>query len=161
MFYLDLFRELDNSEVRYLLVGGLAMSLHGVPRTTMDVDIVIAMDGKNVDAFILAASRLELSPVMPISLADLKIKDKRESWIRDKNMVVFALRNPDPGTPTVDILIAPKIDLTVERERAWCIDVEGITIPLASIEDMIELKSQAGRLQDISDIEILEKLREQ
>lgn len=160
MFYLDLFRELDNSRVRYLLVGGLAMSLHGVPRTTMDVDIVITMDDKNVDAFISAASRLELTPVMPILLADLKIKDKRESWIRDKNMIVFALRNPDPSTPTIDILIAPKIDLDAALERAKRIDVEGITVQLASIEDMIELKRAAGRLQDTSDIEMLEKLRE-
>ncbi len=161
MFYLDLFRELDNSGVRYLLVGGLAMSLHGVPRTTMDVDIVIAMDDENVDAFISAASCLELSPIMPIPLADLKDKDKRESWFKDKNMIVFALRSPDPSAPTIDVLVAPIIDLDTALDRAKRINIEGITIRLASIEDMIELKKEAGRLQDISDIEILEKLREE
>ncbi len=37
MFYLDLFKALEKHKVRYLLVGGLAMNLHGVPRATMDV----------------------------------------------------------------------------------------------------------------------------
>ncbi len=40
MFYLDLFKALEKHKVRYLLVGGLAMNLHGVPRATMDVDLV-------------------------------------------------------------------------------------------------------------------------
>ena len=45
------FRELEASKVRYLLVGGLAMNLHGVPRMTMDVDIILAMDEPNLQAF--------------------------------------------------------------------------------------------------------------
>jgi hypothetical protein len=39
VFYLDLFRVLDEKCVHYFLIGGLAMNLHGVPRTTMDVDM--------------------------------------------------------------------------------------------------------------------------
>ncbi len=48
MYYLQLFRCLDRHEVRYLLVGGLAMNLLGVPRLTMDVDIVLALDVVNL-----------------------------------------------------------------------------------------------------------------
>ena len=44
MFYLNLFKALEKHKVQYLLVGGLAMNLHGVPRTTMDVDLVLALD---------------------------------------------------------------------------------------------------------------------
>jgi len=36
MFYLDLFKELNEADVRYLVVGGLAMNLHGVPRMTIE-----------------------------------------------------------------------------------------------------------------------------
>ncbi len=46
MFYLEVFRALEEHKVRYLLVGGLAMNLHGVPRMTMDIDLVIALDTK-------------------------------------------------------------------------------------------------------------------
>jgi len=66
MFYLDFFRELEASKVRYLLVGGLAMNLHGVPRMTMDVDIILAMDEPNLQAFLKAANHLGLHPVAPV-----------------------------------------------------------------------------------------------
>lgn len=65
MFYLDLFRALEAKQVRYLLVGGIAMNLHGVPRMTMDVDIVLAMDEANLRAFLGAASDLRLEPWRP------------------------------------------------------------------------------------------------
>lgn len=52
MFYLDLFRRLEEQQVRYLLVGGLAMNLHGVPRMTMDVDIALVMDRSNIETFV-------------------------------------------------------------------------------------------------------------
>jgi hypothetical protein len=54
MFYLDLFRCLHAHNVRYLLAGGLAMNLHGVPRMTMDVDLVLALDDENIDALSIA-----------------------------------------------------------------------------------------------------------
>ena len=53
MFYLDLFRSLEQHRVRYLLVGGLAVNLYGVPRMTMDV--VLALDSANLQGFLAAA----------------------------------------------------------------------------------------------------------
>lgn len=35
MFYLELFQKLEAEKIRYMLVGGLAMNLHGIPRATM------------------------------------------------------------------------------------------------------------------------------
>ena len=55
MFYLDLFRCLYQRDVGYLLAGGLAMNLHGVPWMTMDIDLVIALGERNIDAFIECA----------------------------------------------------------------------------------------------------------
>lgn len=136
------------------------MGLHGVPRTTMDVDIIIAMDDVNIDSFISAANRLELSPVMPVPLTDLKDKIKREGWIKEKNMIVLALRSVDPSSPTIDVLIEPTINVDVALERAKRVEAEGVPVQLAAIEDMIELKKEAGRAQDISDIKILEELLE-
>ena len=48
MTYLDLFKSLQTHNIDYLLIGGLAMNLHGVPRMTMDVDLVIALDANNI-----------------------------------------------------------------------------------------------------------------
>jgi hypothetical protein len=57
MFYLDLFRALNEAGVRYVLVGGVALNLHGVERATMDVDVAIALDGDNLSRAVDARSQ--------------------------------------------------------------------------------------------------------
>ncbi|OFZ66304.1 MAG: hypothetical protein A2V79_05020 [Betaproteobacteria bacterium RBG_16_56_24] len=66
MFYVDLFSALTRHKVDYLLIGGLAVSLHGVERATMDVDITVAMNPDNLASLIEAAKELHLSPVLPV-----------------------------------------------------------------------------------------------
>ena len=158
MFYLDLFNALEQHRVRYLLVGGLAMNLHGVPRMTMDVDIVMALDSENRDAFLAAARALGLNPVAPIALTDLFDAEKRREWGRTKNMIVFALRPRDVQGPTVDVLIEPDLDVEEALARVVWREVQGIRIPLASIEDLIRLKENTGRAQDQADIEHLQRV---
>ena len=98
MFYLELFRCLHARNVRYLLAGGVAMNLHGVPRMTMDVDLVIALDDANVNAFLQCARDLALKPQAPVLLESLKDPDQRRSWIEEKHLIAFALVGaPDSG----------------------------------------------------------------
>jgi hypothetical protein len=68
MFYLDLFRTLQEERVEYLVVDGLAINLHGVERATMDVDLVLAMDDANLRRFLAAATRLTLTPSLPVPI---------------------------------------------------------------------------------------------
>jgi hypothetical protein len=158
MFYLDLFSSLDRHRVRYVLVGGLAMNLHGVPRTTMDVDLVIALDRENQDAFLAATSELGLTPVLPVALADLFDADKRREWAQTKNMIAFAMRPQDTQGPTVDVLIEPRIAIDDALRRVLWRDIQNVRVPLAAVEDMIRLKENTGRLQDQSDIEHLRRI---
>ena len=46
MFYLDLFHKIEDAGVRYLVVGGIAVNLHGINRLTHDVDLMLALDGE-------------------------------------------------------------------------------------------------------------------
>lgn len=158
MFYLDLFRVLEQHKVRYLLVGGLAMNLHGVPRTTMDVDLVVALDSANLQAFLVAVEALRLKPVAPVSLNDLLDPARRQQWLKEKNMLVFALRPPEMQGPTVDVLIDPPVDIEAALTRTVWREVQGVHIALISVEDLIHLKEKSGRAQDRSDIEHLRRL---
>lgn len=159
MFYLDLLRALECHHVRYLLVGGLAMNLHGVPRMTMDVDIMLALDSENLDHFVRLAGEMGLVPTQPLSLADLSDADKRASWIKERHMVAFSLRGAEKTSPTVDVLIGVELPFEEAYSRRLVRDVAGIPVSLAAVEDMIALKSKAGRSQDRADIEHLERLR--
>jgi hypothetical protein len=158
MFYLELFRSLHEHNVRYLLCGGLAMNLHGVPRMTMDIDLVLALDDTNVDAFIACANELDLKPQAPVPLDSLKDAAQRRSWVEHKHLIAFGLSGT-PGTPTVDVLLKHSLDVDAALGRAVIRDVDGIPVPLASVDDMVALKQNTGRRQDEDDIEHLQRLR--
>jgi len=156
MFYLDLFRALQEEQVNYVVVGGLAINLHGVERATMDVDLVLAMDDANLRRFLVAATRLQLKPSLPVPLEALCNADQLDAWVRDKHLIAFALRSASPNTPTVDIIVRPQVPFeTIYRNRIEK-DIGGVQFKLASIEDLIALKSGTGRKQDASDIDALQ-----
>lgn len=159
MFYLDLFQALNRHQVNYLVVGGLAMNLHGVPRMTMDIDLVLALDEANLDRFIACAEALHLSPVAPVSLAELKDAQQRWIWSEQKHMVAFGLSSPVSNAPLVDILIAPALNIGVAMGRATLRHVGDTPVRVAAVEDLIVLKAHANRRQDHDDIEHLERLR--
>lgn len=161
MIYLDLFQALQDHQVRYLLVGGLAMNLHGVPRMTMDVDLLLVMDTDNLDRFIACAEHLNLAPVIPVPLTALKNAELRHEWHTQRHMIAFALQNNQAHIPIlVDILIAPPLDVDAAYRRAITRDVNGLCVKVASIDDLITLKLRTGRAQDESDIEHLERIRD-
>jgi hypothetical protein len=159
VFYLDLFRALQREEVRYLVVGGLAVNLYGVPRATMDVDLMLAFDSDNVERFLRAARDLGLKPVAPVVLESFADEQARASWFEQKRMIVFALRAADPAAPTLDVLMRPQVSF----DEAWSRRVEksigDLVVRLASLEDLIRLKEASGRQRDRSDIEALRKAR--
>lgn len=159
MFYLDLFRELEREGVRYLLVGGLALNIHGVERATMDVDLALALDGENLERFLRAAENLGLKPMLPVPLTDLVKPAIRQDWIEHKHMVAFALRPPAPTAPTVDILIATNLDFEAAYARRLEKDLGGLRLSLAGLDDLIAMKRGTGRSRDEADIEAMEKLR--
>lgn len=158
MFYLELFQKLEAAKIRYMLVGGLAMNLYGVPRSTMDVDIVLAMDQDNLRAFLDMARQMNMKPVAPVAVEELLNPAVRKSWVNDKNMVAFGLRPADPSAPTVDVLIEPPLDIEAALQRVKQQKVGDCRVSLASIEDLIILKEKTGRAQDRADIEHLKRL---
>lgn len=141
-----------------MLVGWLAMNLYGVPRSTMDVDIVLAMDHDNLRAFLDVVKQMNMKPVASVSAGDLLNPVVRKSWVKDKNMVAFGLRPPDPSAPTVDVLIDPPLDIDAALKRVKAQNVGSCRVSLASVEDLISLKEKTGRIQDRADIEHLKRL---
>jgi hypothetical protein len=158
VFYLELFKALQDDSVRYVVVGGLAVNLHGVGRLTMDVDLVVALDGENLSRFAKAAQRLALKPVVPVTLAELGDAAKVRSWIEEKHMLVFALRPPAAADPTIDLLMQPVVSFAEMYGARVDKDIAGIRVPVASIPHLIALKTGTGRLKDESDIAALRAL---
>ncbi len=157
MFYLNLFKALRTHDIDYLLIGGLAVNLHGVPRMTMDVDLMIALDADNITKLELCMKVLGLKPSVPVKLADLADANKRETLFREKHLIALSLIGDKPEIPTVDIVIHHPLDFKKAYLNKVERDVSGTSVMLASIEDMITLKKAAGRAQDLADIAHLER----
>jgi hypothetical protein len=159
MFYLDLFRTLQDEQVEYVLVGGLAINLHGVERATMDVDLVLAMDAANLRRFLNAATSLRLKPSLPVSIESLCDAKQLEEWVRDKHLIAFSLRPESTSLPTVDIIVRPAVPFDRMYGNRIEKDIGGVRLSLASIDDLIAMKTGTGRKQDASDIEALKIAR--
>ena len=158
MFYVELFRELQRCEVRYLLVGGVAVNLHGVGRLTADVDLMLALDADNLAKFVSAGQSLQLKPVIPVDLADVADAGKVRSWIEEKGMLALALRPPDITAPTLDILVKPVVPFEEAYGRRVERTLGSTTVTVAAIEDIIRLKTGTGRQKDEADITALRKI---
>lgn len=159
MFYLDLFRALEKEAVRYLLVGGVAVNLHGAERMTMDVDLMLGLDAENLQRFLAAAAALRLKPaVLPVTLEQFCDASTVESWVREKHMLAFQLRGPEIDAPSVDILIRPVVPFEEAYGRKLRIALDDVTVSVAAAQDMIALKSGTGRSIDESDIRALHRL---
>lgn len=158
MFYLDLFRALDHHRVKYALIGGLAVALHGVERNTMDIDISVVMSPENLQHLIAAARALELTPMLPVPLETLADLDTLKQWHSQRNLQAFALRSNALAGVTLDVLLFPPVDAGALCERALRLDVTGVPVRLASVQDLIALKAAVGRPIDLADIEHLKRL---
>lgn len=161
MFYLDLFSALNKHRVAYILIGGLAVSLHGVERATMDIDISVVMSRENLAALIAAGRELGLTPVLPVPIESLADPELLKQWHEQRNMEVFALRAPGFAGVTIDVLLYPPLGATAMIERAVTFDVGGVPVQVAGIDDLIALKQAVGRPIDLADIEHLRRIREQ
>jgi len=160
MFYIDLFSALERHHVRYLLIGGLAVSLHGVERATMDVDITVAMQPNNLASLIDMAQELNLTPVLPVPLETLSDIAQLRVWQRERNLQAFALRTQELAGVTLDILLFPPLDFDAMHARAVVFNVAGVDVRVAAIDDLIALKRAVGRPIDLSDIAHLERVKQ-
>ena len=160
MFYQEVFEELNKRGVRYLVVGGVAVSLHGVPRMTYDLDLMIGLESKNVLRTWDALIALGFSPRVPITKDDLSDGSRRKELRLKKNMLVASFFKGERQFDVVDILVDNPIDFEECYERRAIYRYEIHEVPLIAIEDLIRLKSLANRQQDVADIQSLKKLQD-
>jgi predicted nucleotidyltransferase len=158
--YRTIFEELNNGGIDYLLVGGLAVNFHGIPRMTYDVDLIIALEPENITRFVSKMADWGYRPRVPVDPKDLADRDKRSGWILDKNMKAFTFCSDSEAIAEIDVLIDSPIPFEELNPRAVVFDLEGVRVPVVSVLDLIEMKMKAGRQQDLSDVEHLKIILE-
>jgi len=159
MYYFEILEGLYKSKVRYLVVGGLSVNLYGVPRMTQDIDVVIAMDRENILKTTSLLKELGYTPRLPVSPDDLANPDKVKDWIENRNLKAFSFYHKNENYKVVDIVLVHPLDFEKSFINRTVKKAKDINVYLASMDDVIMMKEFSGRSQDLSDIEMLKKVR--
>jgi predicted nucleotidyltransferase len=139
--FTEFLRSLTEHEVEFILIGGIAVALHGYPRATQDLDVWIARRRDNAERIVAALQSFgfdvpELEP----------------------ELFLVPARIVRMGVPPLRIEILGEID-GVEfddcMDRAVEFPVGGTSVPVIALSDLRRNKQAAGRPKDLDDLEHL------
>lgn len=159
--YDDVYAALDAADVRYVVVGGMAVVLTGHVRATVDLDVVVDLATEAATRAMRALTGLGLLPRVPVDPLSFADPEVRESWVRDKNMQVLSFYDPDHLAREVDVFVSYPLDFDALVADAVSRRAGSREVRVASIEHLVQMKRAAGRPRDLEDVAALERLREQ
>ena len=148
----------NRAKVRYLVVGGVAVVLHGHLRTTADLDLVVQLHPSNLLKALQSLSEIGFQPRAPVPLEHLADPAIRKSWIEEKNMKVFSLWHPDLTAFDVDLFVEEPFDFDEVWARRIEVELDSTNASVIGLNDLIELKQKAGRPRDLEDVGALQAL---
>ncbi|MBC7695908.1 MAG: hypothetical protein H7141_10745 [Burkholderiales bacterium] len=153
-----IFDILNQYHVKYLVCGGLAVNIYGIPRMTADIDLLLDFDEINIQNFELGVKHLLFQSVIPLSISTFINKEERLKAIKEKSLIAYSYFNSSIGFMNLDVLL----DTPIEFDVLWKNKTDrllGLTpIHLVCVEDLIKLKRYANRIQDQNDVLLLSKL---
>ncbi|MBC7171161.1 MAG: nucleotidyl transferase AbiEii/AbiGii toxin family protein [Polyangiaceae bacterium] len=158
MFVRALISTFNRKDVPYCLVGGVAVALHGVPRMTYDIDIVVPMTAIAMRGCREALEGLGLLPRVPVALESLADPAVRDAQLREKNLVAVTFSDPSHPLREVDVLVSPPISPDELVARSVIRDADGLVVRVVCLDDLVAMKRAAGRSQDLADVAHLERL---
>jgi hypothetical protein len=142
--FTELVAALNRRHIDYAVCGGWAMTIHGSPRATLDIDVLVLPDDL-AGAWQLAADLGYTIEGRPLHFHDGAIEIRRISKIDVETKILF----------TIDFLLVTEQTQQIWRDRE-IVEWEQGAISTVSREGLIHLKKLSGRLQDLADIERLE-----
>ena len=141
--------------VRFVLIGGLAGSLHGSPTVTNDLDICHSKEPDNLER--LAAALVELEAKIRGAPDDVPFMLDALTLAAGENFTFITKAG------ALDCLAKPAGSLGFEEleRNSVEIDIEGLRLKIAGLNDLIRMKRAAGTRKDLIELEVLGALREE
>ena len=139
----DLLRELVSGDARFLVVGAYALSAHGIPRATVDLDIWIRVDEDNAQRVYDALARFG-APLETLGVS-------RSDFMQAEMVAQFGLppHRVDILTSISGVAFDDAWDERIEGE------IEGIRVPIIGLKSFVLNKRASGRKKDLADLESL------
>ena len=137
----DVFKSFQQHDVKYVVIGGIASILHGVPRATFDLDVLIEATPENTKRLLDALSDAGLGTAALTTVDDLLAHE----------ITIFQDRvRLDVQTST------PGIDFDKAWQHRKALTYQGQEFFILSKEDLIASKRASGRAVDLEDVRLLE-----
>ena len=138
----EFIESLNDNRVRYLVVGGYAVALHGYPRYTKDIDIWVEMTAENASNILKALHQFGFGS-LGVNEADFVIPNQ-----------MLQLGYP-PGR--IDILTTlPGVEFAECYPTRMVVDIDGVSVNFIDLEHLKKNKRATGRHQDLADLENLQ-----
>ncbi|MBM3231746.1 nucleotidyl transferase AbiEii/AbiGii toxin family protein [Candidatus Peregrinibacteria bacterium] len=157
--YRELFQAMNEADIQYLVVGGVAVNLHGYSRFTGDLDILLALNTSNLDRLALLMEREGFIQRLPVDVQLLSDRKQVQQWIVDKGITAYTFIDPKLPQFSMDIIIGESLDFESYDRKRLVLDVGDLPIPVVSIDDLIGMKQRANRKKDIEDVAALLELK--
>ena len=141
--FIEFIQSLNDNQVRYLIVGGYAVALHGYPRYTKDLDIWIELNPANAAKLIKALDQFGFSSL------GLRVEDFLEA-----DQIVQLGYPPN----RIDLITSmPGVDFEGCFTSRVKVMIDDVLINFIDLENLKKNKRAVGRLQDLADLENLEQ----
>lgn len=133
---------LNDNQVKYLIIGGYAVAIHGHPRYTKDIDIWVEMSSENAQKLMNALTQFGFGS-LGLSAQDFQTPDQ-----------IIQLGYP-PNR--IDLITTPDgIDFDTCYSLKLEVNLNDITVNFIDLENLKKNKKASGRFQDLADLENLE-----
>lgn len=156
----EIFKALNKGGVKYIVVGGVAVNLHGYLRATGDLDILVLLETSNLEKVDKIMGKMGYGIRLPVSVKDLSNQKLVKKWLKEKGMTAFSFFPPSRNPIGIDILVEESMKFETIIKDAVIKDFGNIRIPVVSINDLIRMKKKANRHKDLADLEYLITLRD-
>jgi hypothetical protein len=138
----EFIQSLNENDVRYLVVGGYAVALHGYPRYTKDIDIWVGRDRENASHLVEALEQFGFGSL------GLTVEDFLEPD------TIIQLGYPPNRIDLITTL--PGVEFNLAFAAKLKIEVGDIKVNFIDLENLKKNKRATGRNQDLADLENLE-----
>ncbi len=138
----EFIQSFNDNGVRYLVVGGYAVALHGYPRYTKDMDVWVEMTDENASKFVKALDPFGFG-ALDLKSSDFTIPDQ-----------IIQLGYPPRRINILTTL--PGVEFSKCFPSRTTVDIHDVFVNFIDLENLKKNKKSTGRHQDLADLENLE-----
>lgn len=160
LFYHDVLAAFQEAGVSMVVVGAVALNLHGVQRSTSDLDLAISLDATSLPRAVDLVQRLGMRCRLPEPASRLSDPEVVRGWVEERNLIALKFTDPVDPLREVDLLVAPPVPFEELLRGATRLEAGGLSFLVAGVDDLIRMKTGTGRAIDEDDVADLRRLQE-